>query len=79
VPAIGKLDGGGTISPANALAFQMQATVRGLTVPFSVQGTADDPSFRPNVKSMAKQELTRALTGESGVKSLLKGILGGKK
>jgi hypothetical protein len=53
----------------------MQATVKTYTVPFTVQGTAADPTFRPNVKSLAKQEAQKAL-GSEKVKGLLKGILG---
>ncbi|MDE3165665.1 MAG: hypothetical protein KGN36_07665, partial [Acidobacteriota bacterium] len=68
VPSIGNLDGAGTVSPANDLAFQMRATVKGLAVPFTVAGPATEPSFRPDVKGMAKDE----------VRGLLKGILGGK-
>jgi AsmA protein len=81
VPAIGTLDGAGTVSPANELAFQMRATVRGTTVPFLVQGTASEPAFRPDVKGMAKEGL-KTLTspdGVKGVKGLLDGILGGRK
>ena len=75
LPAIGNLDGAGTISPANDLAFQMRATVKGLAVPFVIQGPAADPSFRPDVKGLAREELKRA-TGKEGVKGLLKGLLG---
>ncbi|MBS1854089.1 MAG: AsmA family protein [Acidobacteria bacterium] len=78
VPSIGNLDGAGTVSTSNDLAFQMRATVQSMTVPFTIQGPATDPAFRPDVKGMAKQELN-TLTGPEGVKGLLKGILGGKK
>jgi len=64
VPSLGVLTGGGTVSPANELAFKMNANVGGLGVPFSVEGTTSDPKFVPDVKGMA--------TG------LLKGVLGGK-
>lgn len=77
VPAIGNLDGAGTVSPSNELLFQMRATVRAMAVPFTVQGPATDPSFRPDVKGIAKEELKKAVGSES-VKGLLKGILGGK-
>jgi AsmA protein len=77
VPSIGNLDGAGTISPSNDLLFQMRATVRAMSVPFTVQGPASDPSFRPDVKGIAKEELKKAVGSES-VKGLLKGILGGK-
>jgi AsmA protein len=64
VPSIGVLTGAGTVSPANDLAFKMSAEVGGLGIPFSVEGTASDPKFVPDVKGMAK--------------GLLKGVLGGK-
>jgi len=64
VPAIGVLTGGGTVSPANELAFKMNASVAGMGIPFSIEGTTSDPKFVPDVKGMA--------TG------LLKGMLGGK-
>jgi AsmA protein len=79
VPAIGNLEGAGTMSPSNDLAFQMRATVRSLSVPFLVQGTAAEPAFRPDMKGMAKQELNRITGSEGGVKGFLNGILGGKK
>ena len=64
VPSIGVLTGGGTVSPANELAFKMQADVSGMGIPFSIEGTTSDPKFVPDVKGMAK--------------GLLKGVLGGK-
>jgi AsmA protein len=84
-PAIGDLEGGGTISPANALDFKMQAAVRasGLlaiannrSIPFLISGTCSQPVFRPDVKGMATQQI-RGLTGDAG--KLLSGLLGGKK
>ena len=81
VPAIGTLDGSGTVSPANALDFRMRATVRaaGLLsaasntpIPFTIGGTAQDPVFRPDVKSAVKEQAGKAAG------SILKGILGGK-
>jgi AsmA protein len=65
VPSIGVLTGGGTVSPANELAFKMNADVGGMGVPFSVEGTTSDPKFVPDVTGMAK--------------GLLKGVLGGKQ
>src|SRR5258708_31906875 len=59
VPSIGNLDGAGTISPSNELLFQMRATVRAMAVPFKVQGPATDPSFRPDVKGIATEELKK--------------------
>jgi len=64
VPSIGVLTGAGTVSPANELAFKMNASLGGMGIPFGVEGTTSDPKFVPDVKGMA--------TG------LLKGVLGGK-
>ena len=75
LPAIGTLDGAGTISPANELAFQMRATVRAVAVPFTIQGPASDPAFRPDVKGIAKEQLKNAV-GSEKVKGILKGLLG---
>ncbi len=49
VPAIGVVTGAGTVSPANELAFKMNAEVQGMGIPFSVAGTTADPKFVPDV------------------------------
>lgn len=64
VPSIGVVTGAGTVSPANQLAFKMNAALGGMGIPFSVEGTTSDPKFVPDVKGMA--------TG------LLKGLTNGK-
>jgi AsmA protein len=91
-PAIGELTGAGVISAAHALDFKMRVTLhtggvvmtalgqRGdTTVPFSIQGTASNPSFKPDVagtmKSLAGGELKNA---EKAV-GILEGLLKGKK
>jgi AsmA protein len=89
VPAIGKLDGSGTSSPAHILDFKMRATVHtsgllapigGTPIPFTVEGPATDPVFRPDMKSLAKEELKQVTGGTVGkATGLLKGLLGGKK
>ena len=45
VPAIGVLTGNGTVSPADELAFKMNAQVGGMGIPFGVTGTTSDPKF----------------------------------
>ncbi|HUA15586.1 MAG TPA: AsmA family protein [Verrucomicrobiae bacterium] len=65
VPAIGVLTGAGTVSPANDLAFKMNANVAGLGVPFSISGTTSDPKFVPDVKGMATGLLKNALGGKN--------------
>ena len=64
VPSIGVLTGTGTVSPANALAFKMQAAVAGMNVPFGVTGTTSDPKFTPDVKGLATGLLQGALSGK---------------
>jgi AsmA protein len=81
VPSIGELTGEGTVSPANALNFKMAAVVHtsGLLaaignkpIPFSVEGTASDPVFKPDMKAVAKEEV-KGLAG-----GLLRGLTGKK-
>jgi AsmA protein len=93
-PALGELDGLGTISPQHALDFKMRVTLQsqGLmkaaiggntAIPFFVQGTSTNPEFRPDTAGIAAAELNRL----SGVKKLggneagrvLNQLFGGKK
>ena len=82
VPAIGVITGGGTVSPAGALAFKMLANLHGGMVgglaqvagggkgiPFSIAGTTAKPEFIPDVKGLA--------TGLAG--GALQGVLNGGK
>jgi hypothetical protein len=90
VPAIGSLEGSGTSNPAHILDFRMRATVHtsgllaaagGTPIPFTVQGPASDPVFRPDMKAVAREELNK-FTGGAGVgkaKDLIKGLFGDKK
>ncbi|HWC97857.1 MAG TPA: AsmA family protein [Candidatus Sulfopaludibacter sp.] len=73
LPAVGELSGGGTVSPANALDFKMTAAIHNTPIPFTVQGTAAEPVFRPDIKAAAKEEL-KSVGG-----SLLKGLFGKQK
>ena len=66
VPSIGVLTGGGSVSPANELAFKMNASVGGMGIPFAVQGTTSDPKFVPDVKGIATGLLQGALNGKGG-------------
>jgi AsmA protein len=65
VPSIGVVTGDGTVSPANALAFKMTATVGGVGIPFSIEGTTSDPKFVFDVKGLATG-LLKGLGGKSG-------------
>jgi AsmA protein len=104
IPALGVITGAGTVSPAGELNFRMLANLQGglaggLTktvamgaaskgVAFSIQGTASNPKFIPDVGSVATSVATGAIQGalsgkapggvSSGV-SALGGLLGGKK
>ncbi len=90
VPAIGNLEGSGTSSAAHILDFKMRATVRtsGLAaivsntpIPFTVEGPATDPVFRPDVKAVAKEELKKLTGGDAVGKAggLIKDLFGKKK
>jgi AsmA protein len=74
VPSIGVLTGGGTVSPANDLAFKMNASLGGLGVPFAIEGTTSDPKFVPDVKGMASGLLKNALG--KGNKNPISGLSG---
>jgi AsmA protein len=86
---VGELSGAGTISPANALDFKMQATVQTTrsaalsrtAVPFFVQGTAMDPVFKPDVRGLAKSQAETLLKGTAGQRAgeILGGLFGKKK
>jgi AsmA protein len=64
VPAIGVLTGAGTVSPADQLAFKMNAQVGGMGIPFGVTGTTADPKFTPDVKGIATGLLGGFLNGQ---------------
>lgn len=80
VPSIGEITGAGTVSPAHELAFKMRAALHSVAsdlaalgskggIPFTISGTSESPSFKPDVKGMATDKL-KDLTG---------GLFGGKK
>lgn len=84
VPSIGEMTGEGTISPAHELAFKMRAALKagagalaGLGskggIPFTISGTSESPSFKPDVKGMAKDKLSDITGG------LTDGLFGKKK
>ncbi len=70
---VGELNGSGTISPANALGFEMSATIQTTrsaalsktAVPFFVQGTAMEPIFKPDVRGLAKTQAKTLLQSEA--------------
>jgi AsmA protein len=77
IPSLGTVTGAGSISPAGALDFKMQADLHGgmaggLTqraglggsnqpIPFSIEGTTSDPKFIPNVGGIAANAAKSAL------------------
>ena len=100
--SIGELTGAGTISANHALNFRMIAVLRGsggvlaivgrqsnARIPFTIQGTSSNPSFRPDVGAIASQQIqgavgnaiNRNVPGNAGglATGILKGLLGGKK
>ena len=82
IPALGVVTGAGTISPAGALNFKMNANLsggaatgvmqmagiggKGNGVPFSIQGTTSDPKFVPDVQGIAGNALQQAISGKVG-------------
>jgi AsmA protein len=102
-PAVGELTGAGVIGAGHALDFKMRVTLHtsgmvmaamghkgDTTVPFLVQGTASNPSFKPDMKSVASEQLKGLASGElnklgggtnagKAVGGILQGLLGGKK
>jgi AsmA protein len=88
VPSIGNLTGAGTITASKALDFKMKATLASTAVssrtglesiPFLVQGTADNPAVKPDVKGLATETLKGITEGKGPAAGFLDGLLGGKK
>jgi AsmA protein len=90
VPSIGEMTGAGTISAAHELNFKMRATVQSTIsavssvsakngIPFIISGTSQNPSFAPDVKSLATDKL-KDVAGSAGVpSSIVNSLFGGKK
>ena len=77
VPAIGVVTGGGTVSPANELAFKLNAAVGGLgTIPVMVTGTTSDPKFTPDMKGMATGLLKGLSNGTAGQQNPVNNVMG---
>jgi AsmA protein len=76
IAALGVVAGAGSVSSSGALDFAMTADLSGRTgviprtgiggqgggVPFSIQGTASDPKFVPDIKSMAGNAIARKVS-----------------
>ena len=103
-PAVGELTGAGVISASHALDFKMRVALHtagvvmaaigqkgDTSVPFLVQGTSSNPSFKPDMKSFASGQLKsiaseelNKLGGTNGTNAekavgLFQGLLNGKK
>jgi AsmA protein len=70
VPSLGTVTGEGTVSASNAIDFKM----KGDGIPFTIQGTTQDPKFSPDVKGMAGG-LVKGL-GKTAQKNPLSGATG---
>ena len=76
VPSIGVLTGAGTVSPSNELAFKMNAALGGMGIPFSVEGTTQDPKFVPDVKGMATGLLKGLTKGNTNQQNPINNVMG---
>lgn len=77
IPALGTMQGSGTVSPQNILDYKMSASFNGsvvggltkmagvsgsgATVPFTITGSASDPKILPDVKGMLSGQLKKSL------------------
>jgi AsmA protein len=77
LPALGTMQGSGTVSPQNALDYKMTANFNGsvvggltkmagvsgngATIPFTITGTASNPKFMPDMKGMLSGQLKKNL------------------
>jgi len=80
IASLGVVTGAGTVSPAGALNFKMNANLSGGAaggvtqmaglggqagnVPFMIEGTTSDPKFVPDVKGMAGSAIQQAISGK---------------
>ena len=89
IAGMGELNGAGTVDKNHQLDFTMRATVhtsgallaalgqKGDTViPFFIVGTSQNPSFRPDLRAIANEQIKRLQTNEN-VRNAVGGILGG--
>jgi AsmA protein len=100
IPALGVLTGSGTISPGGGLDYKMTANLagaaltgltqlagmgnKGASIPFFIQGTTSNPSFRPDVQGMLNGRLKSMVPGQgqtaaNPLVNALGGLFGKKK
>ena len=90
IPSLGTVTGAGTVSPNNALDFKMVANLGGAAgsltkmggmgaggIPISIGGTTSNPTFMPDVKGMATNQLKGLVP--AGKNNPLGGLFGKKK
>jgi AsmA protein len=90
IPSLGTVTGAGTISPNKELNFKMLANLAGAGaavtnvaglgaggIPVTVGGTTSNPTFLPDMKAMAGDQLKSLMHGGKG--NALGGIFGKKK
>jgi AsmA protein len=90
IPSLGTVTGAGTISPNKELNFKMLANLAGAGaavtnvaglgaggIPVTVGGTTSNPTFAPDMKAMAGDQLKSLMPGGKG--NALGGIFGKKK
>ncbi|ABF41056.1 hypothetical protein Acid345_2055 [Candidatus Koribacter versatilis Ellin345] len=92
-PSLGTVTGAGTISPAGALDFKMQADMKATgaiaqqagvggmngPIPFSIQGTTSNPTFVPDAGAIASSVAKSAIQKQLGDKSGITSLFGKKK
>jgi len=94
IPSLGTVTGAGTVSPSNALDFKMIANLAGIGggltkvagagsggIPVSIGGTTSNPTFTPDMKSLATNQIKGLANvgGKVTPVSGLGGLLGKKK
>jgi AsmA protein len=90
IPSLGTVTGAGTVSPNNALDFKMVANLGGAAgsltklggigsggIPISIGGTTSNPTFMPDMKGMATNQLKGLVP--AGKNNPLGGLFGKKK
>ncbi len=90
VPSIGEVTGAGTVSASHALDFKMRLALTkavGLIpvlgtvsdLPFSIEGTSQDPKFVPNAGAIVNNELKKIAGSNPAAQSVINGFLGRKR
>jgi AsmA protein len=90
IPSLGTVTGAGTISPSNALDFKVIANLAGIGggltkiagagsggIPISIGGTTSNPTFTPDMKGMAGNQIKGIVKGGKSLGGL-GGLLGKK-